>query len=114
MLVYMKPHTTLPYNESSAYTLGITTSQNVIDQKRNVIHLEHGFHTVISVTPQFVETTDEFEALEFWSRKCRLPHETHGMNLVKNYSRHHCLQLNFLAGDCFRDLTIFLLTSVFC
>ena len=88
MLVFMKPlsHS----DESSAYTLGSTTSQNVVDQKRNVIHLEPGLHTIISVTPQLVETSDNFVALEMWSRKCKMSYETRGMNLVKNYSRTGC------------------------
>ena len=91
MLLLMKPHITLPYShDSSAYSLGISTTINVIDQKRNVIDIEPGLHTIISMTPQFVSTSDDFRKVPYWSRKCKLPHETYGLKSVKSYSRIAC------------------------
>ena len=87
----MKPHVSLPYKDgSSKYSLGISTPLNVIDQKLKVIDLEAGMNTIISVTPQFIETSEGFNGLHAISRKCRLPNETFGLNLVKNYSRTAC------------------------
>ena len=87
----MKPHISLPYSDdSSEYTLGISTSLNVMEQKINVINLEAGMHTIVSVTPQSIETTEGFNGLNPIKRNCRLPFETFGLKSVKNYSRTAC------------------------
>ena len=91
MLLLTKSNILLPYSDDSfTYSLGISTTVNVIDQKRNVIDLEPGLHTIVSVTPQFVSSTDNFDKLPYWSRKCKLPHENDGMKSVKNYSKINC------------------------
>ena len=91
MLLLMKPHISLPYTDDSApYSIGISTTLNVIDQKINVFDLMPGLHTVISVTPQLVETSEDFHELDAFSRNCKLPHETYGLQLNKNYTRTIC------------------------
>ena len=91
MLLLMKPYVSLPYSDDlSSYSLGVSTTINVIDQKRNVIDLEPGLHTIISVTPEFVHTSDNFDKLPYWSRNCKLSHETYSLETVKNYSRITC------------------------
>ena len=88
MMLLMKSHISLPYSDDSlAYTLGVSTTLNVIDQKRNSIDLQPGLNTIISVTPQYVNTSDDFNKLPYWSRKCKMPHETYGLDLVKNYTK---------------------------
>ena len=74
MLLLMKPRITLPYGDNATlYSLGISTTLNSMDQKLNIIDLEPGLHTVVSVTPQFIETTKEFDELPAYTRNCRLP-----------------------------------------
>ena len=91
MLLLLKPHVTLPYSDNSAeYSLGISTTINAIDQKMNVINLVPGLKTVVSVTPQLIETSEGFDDLDVFSRSCKLPHETYGLQLNKNYSRTIC------------------------
>ena len=91
MLLLMKPRITLPYSDNSTlYSLGISTTLNSMDQKLNIIDLEPGLHTVVSVTPQFIETTEEFDELPAYTRNCRLPHETARLKSFKNYSRTAC------------------------
>ena len=92
----MKPHISSPNkDESSEYSLSISNSLSAIDQKLNIINLEAGMNTIVSVTPQLIETTKDFDALNPNSRKCRLPHETfedlpYGLKSAKNYSRTAC------------------------
>ena len=81
----------MPYsNPSSQYSLGISTTNNVIDQKMNVFKLMPGLQTTISVTPQFINTSKNFNDLNPITRNCRLPHENFGLSLLKNYSRTAC------------------------
>ena len=87
----MKPFVTLPYSEESlSYTLGISTGMNVVDQKRNVISLEPGLQSIVSVTPQIFRTSEEFNALPISTRKCRLPHENFGLRFVNRYTKISC------------------------
>ena len=63
MLVNMKPYVSLPFSaEYAPYTLGITTTDTLLDQKRNVIELLPGHKTSISVIPQLVSTDDGFDS----------------------------------------------------
>ena len=91
MLLLMKPHISLPYSDdSTTYSLGISTTLNSMDQKLNVIDLEPGLHTVVSVTPSFIQTTEEFDEMSAYKRNCKLPHETTRLKSFKNYSRTAC------------------------
>ena len=91
MIVSMKPRISLPYSDdSTTYSLGISSTLDSMDQKLNVIDLEPGLHTVVSVTPQFIQTTKGFQKLEFYKRDCKYPHETKGLKLFQNYSRTAC------------------------
>jgi hypothetical protein len=72
------------------YTIGVSTDKNVIDQKRNVIELQPGFKTIISVTPKFINTSDNFDRLSVSDRNCILPHETVDMKMINKYSRIGC------------------------
>ena len=91
MIVSMKPRISLPYSDDSiTYSLGVSTILNSMDQKLDVIDLEPGLHTVISVTPQSIQTTKGFDELSPYSRNCRLPHETTRLMSFKNYSRTAC------------------------
>ena len=91
MLLLMKPRISLPYSDvSTTYSLGVSTPLNSMDQKLNVMDLEPGLHTVVSVTPQFIQTTEEFNELPYYSRRCKLPHETIDLKSFKNYSRTAC------------------------
>ena len=91
ILLLMKPHVSLPNkDDASKYSLGISNSLSIIDQKLNVISIEAGMNTIVSVTPQFVETSDDFNDLNPISRNCRLPHETFDLKSVKAYSKAAC------------------------
>ena len=87
----MKPHISLPFNDDvTSYSLGLSTSASVVDQKRNVIEIKPGLHTTISVTPQSVETSDGFNDRPFYSRNCKVSHEAYGLKLVKKYTKISC------------------------
>ena len=91
MLLLLKPHISLPFSDdASEYTLGVSNIHSVIDQKLNVIDLEPGLQTIISVTPQLIETSKDFDGLDAFTRDCKLPHEMYGLNLVKQYSQTAC------------------------
>ena len=62
MLINMKPYVSLPFSgEYTPYTLGITTSGELIDQKRNLIELLPGHQISVTVIPQLVSTDDNFD-----------------------------------------------------
>ena len=42
------------------------------------------------MTPQFIETSKEFDDLNPLKRKCRFPHEIYGLKTVKKYSKTAC------------------------
>ena len=84
----MKPQ---PFSaESMSYNLGVSTKSNLIDQKRNIVQLLPGYHTVITIIPQLMGTSDQFDAMDVSSRKCKLPQETDGLNLINSYTRIGC------------------------
>ena len=88
----MKAH--FNYDSSSRshipYTIKISTKNNLIDQKRGLVELKPGYHVVIRVVPKIVETTEEFEVFSVNKRKCKLPHESHDLMLLKNYTKTGC------------------------
>ena len=87
----MKPYSSQIYGPiETEYRLGITTTKNLIDQQRNSMRIKPGNHMKISVLPRLVETTTYFNDLRKDQRKCKLPHETHGLKLVKKYTRVAC------------------------
>ena len=77
LVVNMKPHVILESAPTSniPYTIKISTKNNLIDQKRELIELKPGYHVVIRVVPKVVETSEDFEAFDVKKRKCKLPHE---------------------------------------
>ena len=93
MLINMKPYVTMPFSsETIQYTVGISSNQTSIDQKRNVIDLLPGYHTIITVNPQLVGVSEYFVKLGVGTRNCKLPHETDGLplNIVNKYTRAGC------------------------
>ena len=72
------------------YNLRISTKNNMIDQRRGLIELTPGYHTVVRVVPKVVETTEEFEKYDVTKRKCKLPYETDRFNMSKIYSKDGC------------------------
>ena len=60
----MRPYVSLPFNAAHlAYTLGISTKVDMIDQKRNLIDILPGFKTVVKVIPQLINTTISFDEM---------------------------------------------------
>ena len=81
-MVNMKPYISLPFNAAHlAYTLGISTKFNLIDQKRNIIDILPGFKTVVKVIPQLVNTTASFDEMALSTRNCKLSTENEEFNL---------------------------------
>ena len=78
--------------EYNAYTLGITTRDATLDQKRNVIELYPGYQTSVSVIPQLVEVEDDFELVSIPRRNCKFPSETDELplNITKEYTKVGC------------------------
>ena len=72
------------------YTIKISTKNDLIDQKRGLVELKPGYHIVIRVVPKVVNTTNEFEAFDTYTRKCKLSHESEKLKLLKNYTKIGC------------------------
>ena len=50
MWVDMKPYINLPYRSTTIpYTLGVSSQNNYIDQRRNTIRLKPGYHLSVQV-----------------------------------------------------------------
>ena len=91
MVVNMRRYVSLPFNsEQLAYTLGISSKTNNIDQKRNIVNILPGFLTVIRVIPQLIDTTDSFDEMANSSRNCKLSNEIEGLKLLKSYTKVGC------------------------
>ena len=87
----MKPYSTQPYSrKATQYTIGISGSRDLIDQKRKTIFIRPGIQTTIKVIPRIVETSMEYHGLQINERRCKLPHETDGLDLLSSYSRKGC------------------------
>ena len=81
-VVNMKPYVNSKnsLNPNFPYNLRISNKNNMIDQRRGLIELKPGYHTVVRVVPKVVETTEEFEKYDVTKRKCKLPYETDRFN----------------------------------
>ena len=91
MVVNMRRYVSLPFNSAQlAYTLGISSKTNNIDQKRNIVNILPGFLTVIRVIPQLIDTTDSFDQMANSSRNCKLSNEIEGLKLLKSYTKIGC------------------------
>ena len=91
MWVNTKPYTSQLYSPTAVpYTVGISSTKSLIDQKRNLIHIKPGYQISIKVLPKIVETTTDFNALDMDVRKCKLGHETDGFNFLLEYTRAGC------------------------
>ena len=87
----MKPYTTQPFSPIAVpYTLGISTTSNLIDQKRNTIQITPGHQISIRVLPRIVTSKPGFDAMELDVRNCKLPHETDGFVYLLKYTRIGC------------------------
>ena len=87
----MKPYSKQPYGPSYIpYTIGLSGKKNFIDQKNSLYKLRPGYHTTIHVIPKIIETTSSFDNLDLYTRECKLPHETTGFQLFKEYSQSGC------------------------
>ena len=87
----MKPYTHQIYGPTAVpYTIGVTSKNNLIDQKISVHKLRPGYHTTIHVVPKILETSSDFDNLELEKRECKLPHETTGFRLFNEYTQKRC------------------------
>ena len=90
-MVNMRQHVSLPFNSAHlAYTLGISTKTDLIDQKRNIVNILPGFLTVIKVIPQLISTTNSFDKMAISTRNCKLSNEIEGLKLLNSYSKVGC------------------------
>ena len=87
----MRPYVSLPFNAANlAYTLGISTKANLVDQKRNLIDILPGFKTVVKVIPQLINTTTSFDEMAVSTRNCKLSTENEEFNLLNSYTKVGC------------------------
>ena len=87
----MRRYVSLPFNAAHlAYTLGISTKVNMIDQKRNLIDILPGFKTVVKVIPQLINTTTSFDEMAVSTRNCKLSTENEEFNLLNSYTKVGC------------------------
>ena len=89
----MKPHVTLKSHgttQNIPYNIKISTKNNFIDQKRELIEVKPGYHLTIRVIPKVVDASKAFETFEYQTRNCKLVHETNGLNYLKQYSKVGC------------------------
>ena len=90
-MVNMKPYVSLPFNAAHlAYTLGISTKANMIDQKRNLIDILPGFKTIVKVIPQLINTTASFDGMAVSTRNCKLSTENEEFDLLNSYTKVGC------------------------
>ena len=87
----MRPYLSLPFNsESLSYGIGISTKQNVIDQRRNTIRLLPGYQITIKIIPQLVGATAQFKEMDVTARNCKLDGEIGELKFVNKYSKIGC------------------------
>ena len=87
----MKPYSDQVYGPTTlSYTIGITGTNTYFNQKISVHKLRPGFHTTIYVTPEILQASADFSGLDLKQRRCKLPHETDGLQLFKQYTRQGC------------------------
>ena len=88
----MKPYVTLKSHGTQhiPYNIKISTKNNMIDQKRELIEVKPGYHLTIRVIPKVVDASKAFETFEYQTRNCKLVHETNGLNYLKQYSKVGC------------------------
>ena len=89
----MKPHVTLKSHgttQNIPYNIKISTKNNFIDQKRELIEVKPGYHLTIRVIPKVVDASEEFKTFEYQTRNCKLAHETDGLKYFKHYSKVGC------------------------
>ena len=91
MWLNLKPSTTQLYGSKAIpYNIGISNPGNVVDQKRNTIRVRPGEETQINVIPRVVETSEDYNGLPLDQRRCKLSHETEGLNFLTSYTRIGC------------------------
>ena len=87
----MKPYSNQLFGPTYLpYTVGVSGRKDFIPQKISFQKLRPGYHTTIHVIPKILETTLDFDDLELDQRECKLPHETAGFQLFKEYSQKGC------------------------
>ena len=87
----MKPYSNQIYGPTYLpYTIGVSGKNNFVDQKISVQKLWPGHHTTIHVIPKLLDTTSDYNDLDLTTRKCKLPHETDGFQLLQEYSQKGC------------------------
>ena len=91
MFLTMKPFDLYPqYDDHVPFTISVTNKNDIIDEKRKTIQLKPGFHQMIKVTPQIVETSSEFDSFTISDRNCKLEHEIEDLKYLQKYSRNGC------------------------
>ena len=70
--------------------IGISNPGNVVDQKRNTIHVRPGEETRINTIPRIVETSEAYNGLLLDQRRCKLRYETDGLNFLTSYTKIGC------------------------
>ena len=87
----MKPYSDQIYGPTTlTFTIGVTGTNTYFDQKISVHKLRPGYHTTIYVTPKILEVSSDFSNLDLKQRRCKLPHETDGLELFKEYTQRGC------------------------
>ena len=91
MWLNLKPYTTQLYGPKSIpYMIGISNPGNVVDQKRNTIHVRPGEETRINTIPRIVETSEAYNGLLLDQRRCKLSYETEGLKFLTSYTKIGC------------------------
>ena len=90
MLVNMKPVVEDINTKYTPYTLGISTKNNLIDQKRGLINLKPGYKISLKIVPHEVDCSHSFKQFDQKVRKCGLPEDISDFKLLKNYTKAGC------------------------
>ena len=79
MWVNMKPYADVQHaSVATPYTIGVSRSKTLFDQKRNVIPIKPGHEISVKVIPKLVTTTPDFDVERISIRKCKSITETEG------------------------------------
>ena len=92
MWINLKPYIEQAHSPiATPYTIGISSSKDFIDQKRNLVKLKPGYRNSIKVlVHQLVSTSTEFDEQEINVRRCKLPQEADTFKFLQSYTRTGC------------------------
>ena len=86
----LKPFIRQGPQDFTPYNIQISTKDDMMDQKNNLIKIKPGFLISIKIWPGLKIIKENFEALPLSHRKCKMPYEKSKFKFMKKYSKVNC------------------------